>query len=366
MIRPRVIRTLLYKETLRYVHNWGALVVVVALIGLAALITLGGYTRFLPGQAGPEARRCRIWYSHASDAWVQALRRDPPPAGPEPVFALRDGRSGPPRVDGRWVAIDLFAPGEQPRGRAPVATWTAHFWHPEDAREAVLPYHTWLVDRTYRFLGKPPDLAEELRPVRSDRPDVLPLAVTGLVAFAIYLPAFNLFLTSTAEERERRVLLALLLAPVRPAELIASKAIFYALASLLVAATVVGLYRPAVLGEARFWLVAGLAACGYVAIGTVILSFVRRQATIGTASILYLMAVGVTITLAQVLPLFNALRLLLIENYLYRQLAQVIGGAPASLEGVAETFSLALLVGGWLVLATAVFSRRSRSISQAP
>jgi ABC-type Na+ efflux pump permease subunit len=133
--------------------------------------------------------------------------------------------------------------------------------------------------------------------------------MTGLVAFALYLPAFNLFLTSTAEERERGVLLALLLSPTRPAEILAAKAIFYTLASLLVSLIVVGLYRPALLGDPRLWLTIGPAAVGYVAIGTVVLCFVRRQTTIGTVSILYLMAVGVCITLAQVLPLFDFLRL---------------------------------------------------------
>jgi hypothetical protein len=365
MIRPRVIRTLLYKETLRYVHNWGALVVVVALIGLAALITLGGYARFLPGQARQEARSCRIRYGRESAAWAAALQQHAPPAGATPEFSLRDGRPGPPRVDRQWIAIDLFAPGEQVEGQKRVTTWTVRYWHPEDAPESVLPYHTWLVHQTDRFLGKQPELVEELREVRSGLPEVLPLAVTGLVVFAIYLPAFNLFLTSTAEERESRVLLALLLSPVRPVEMIAAKAIFYTLASLLVASIVAGLYRPALLGDARFWLIVGLAACGYVAIGTVILSFVRRQTTIGTASILYLMAVGVTITLAQILPLFNALRYLLIENYLYRQLAQVVRGAPASPEGNGELTGLALLVCGWMVIATLVFGRRTRAISQA-
>jgi hypothetical protein len=362
MLRPWIIRTLLVKEVLRYVHNWGALVVIFALIGLAALIALGGGSRFLPVPERRGVGNCLIRSRGEARAWADLLRRSRPPEGSRLEFGGFDRR---PRAGGRWITIDLVAPGEQFPGREPSASWTARVWYPEDRPEAVLPFQAWLVPLSDRFLGRRPELALELHGVASGVPDVLPLAMTGLVAFALYLPAFNLFITSTAEERERRVLLAVLLSPARPVEVLAAKAIFYTLASLLVAMTVVGLYRPALLADPRLWLLVGVGATGYVAIGTVVLSLVRRQTTIGTVSILYLMAVGACITLAEVLPLFYALRLLLIENYLYRQLAQVMIGAPTTPEGALELMSLIMVVVGWMVIATAVFGRRSRAIAQA-
>ena len=50
-----------------------------------------------------------------------------------------------------------------------------------------------------------------------------------------------------------------------------------------------GLYRPALLADTRLWLLVTLGSIGYVAIGTVVISVVRRQTTMGTVSILYLM-----------------------------------------------------------------------------
>jgi hypothetical protein len=154
IIRPRIIRTLLYKEVLRYVHNWGALVVVFALVGLAALIALGDSARFLPGQAPQSARNCRIWYGPASAGWAGSLRQQAPPEGGALEYRdRREGRTRPPRVDGRWIAIDLFAPGERPEGREPVATWTARTWYPEDEPGGVLPYQAWMARHTDAFLG---------------------------------------------------------------------------------------------------------------------------------------------------------------------------------------------------------------------
>lgn len=160
----------------------------------------------------------------------------------------------------------------------------------------MLTYQAWMTRLTDPFLDRRPELVQEVHALPStSKTEVLPLAMTGLVAFALYLPAFNLFVTSTAEGRGRRVMLALLLSPARPVEILAAKAIFYVLMSLLIASIVASLYRPALLGDARLWLLVGLGATGYVAIGTVVIRLVRRQTTIGTVSILSLMGVGVCI-----------------------------------------------------------------------
>ena len=68
------------------------------------------------------------------------------------------------------------------------------------------------------------------------------LGLSALVVFSLYLLSFNLFITSTGEEREKRVLLALALTPARPVEIVVAKAIFYSTASLILGMIVVSTY----------------------------------------------------------------------------------------------------------------------------
>src|SRR5688500_10013003 len=98
MIRPRVIRALLSKEALRCRHNWGSLIVVIALIGLAALISLGRGTRFLPGQAQAGARRCTVLHDRGSE-WAAHLQENPPAGDFEIQYVSFDARRGVPRID---------------------------------------------------------------------------------------------------------------------------------------------------------------------------------------------------------------------------------------------------------------------------
>src|SRR4029079_9435212 len=118
----------------------------------------------------------------------------------------------------------------------------------------------------------------------------VPLVITALTIFALYLLSFNLYLTSSGEEREKRVLLGLLLSPASPAEFILAKAIFYVSASLVVSLAVVAMYEPRLLARPLLWAAIMSGSLGYVAIGTVILAIVRRQTTISIVSMLYLIA----------------------------------------------------------------------------
>src|SRR5205823_3651273 len=93
------------------------------------------------------------------------------------------------------------------------------------------------------------------------------------------LLSFNLYVTSTGEEREKRVLLGLLMTPAAAVEVIAAKAIFYAAASLVICLAVVGMYQPRLLLNPYLW---GAAVCGsvaYVAIGAVAVWVFARRGT---------------------------------------------------------------------------------------
>src|SRR5439155_7109944 len=115
-----------------------------------------------------------------------------------------------------------------------------------------------------------------------------PLIITGLTIFALYLLSFNLYITSSGEEREKRVLLGLLLSPAAPAEFIIAKAIFYVTASLIVSMAVVSMYEPRLLSRPLLWCGVFSGSLAYIAIGTVVLTLVRRQTTLSIVSMLYL------------------------------------------------------------------------------
>jgi ABC-type Na+ efflux pump permease subunit len=247
----------------------------------------------------------------------------------------------------------------------PVSAYTARFWHLDNDAGSVLVFEDWLDQETARFVNREPILAIDRRDVRNPATDIVPLVITGLVAFALYLPAFNLFITSTGEEREKRLLLALLLTPARPLELVLAKAIFYALGSLAVSLVVVGLHDFSLVFDVRLIAAILLGSIGYVAIGTVLVSFIRRQTTLSTVSMLYLMGVGTVVSLAQSLQIFNVLRLFLIENFLYSLLQKILSGEPPSREQFAGLIALSVLVAIWLVVAVTIFSRRSKSIAQS-
>jgi|GEM_PF-4606586 len=360
MLRPRILRTLLYKEVLRYRYNWGLLVVVFALIALAALVSLGGENEMLTGQVPAGERKLRV-VCPTDSPWGEYLRQHLPPGDELQV----DFRTRLPASSRNLLAVELFAPGEAPAGEPPVTAHTVRFWHRDADASNLLVCQDWIERESAKYLGRQPAIEMQRTKVRSNKGEIVPLVITGLVAFALYLPAFNLFITSTGEEREKKQLLALLLSPVRPLEMVVSKAIFYAAGSLFVSLTVVALYKPALVIDPRLVLAVLFGSVGYVAIGTVLISYIRRQTTISTVSMLYLMGVGAVVSLAKVLPIFNLLRFLLIENYLYLLLQLVLTGEPPARHHYGELAGLAVVVTGWMIVAVVVFARRSKGIAQA-
>ena len=160
------------------------------------------------------------------------------------------------------------------------------------------------------------------------------------------------------------MLLGLLMTPAAAVEVIAAKAIFYAAASLVVCLAVVGMYQPRLLLNPYLW---GAAVCGsvaYVAIGTVVVSVVRRQTTINTVSMLYLIATSLVMILSQFLPLFTAFKMVLVENYLHGLMKRIVAG-----DGATRTvmgYMIALTVGTvcWAAVAVWVFARRGTTIAR--
>lgn len=370
MIRWRIIRTLLYKELLRYRYNWGMLMMIVALLSLAGLVSVAAGLNKLPGQFGASLEQCHVFYP--ADGWGQKwgrhLAQYPPATDSQVEFKELPRGMRRPKVPLAHLVIMLEPPPGTDEGTRPTGPWKVHYRLPETALVETLPFKDWISRETHRFLGVQPLLKEEMLQLAGDGTeaiaDKVPFVITALVAFGLYLLSFNFFITSTGEEREKRVLLGLLLSPANPQEVIAAKAIFYALASLVVGLAIVAMYYPPLLANPLLWSTLLLGSLGYVAIGTVVISIVRRQTTINIISTLYLVSTGIIILLSQFLPLFVVLRVILLEDYLYRQLRWLLTdqGKPLALLNQAV---LAVIVLVWVVVSVYIFNKRSTAIAQA-
>jgi hypothetical protein len=362
-----IIRTLLYKEYLRYRYNWGLLVVVAALLALSGLVAVGDRMHRLPGQAAAALRVCMIFHDGGPRAqeWVRHLQEHPPTFEHDVRFDARWPNFI--RLAPDYMAITLEAPTNGSASAAEEA-WKAHYWHSDEAASGVMPYRDWLARETRAFLGARPRFEEDAKQsgvMPGGEPlERVPLIVTALAIFALYLLSFNLYITSTGEEREKRQLLGLLLSPASPLEVIVAKAIFYAVSSLAVSAAVIAMYRPALLGNLYIWLTIVSGSVGYVAIGTVVISIVRRQTTISTISMLYLISTSIIMFLSQFLPPFGLLKYFLMEDYLYRQMKQLIAGEPTYWLKYNQA-ALTVTVIVWAVIAVYIFAKQGMAISRS-
>jgi hypothetical protein len=377
MLRWPIIRTLLYKEILRYRYNWGLVVMAVALLALAALISVSARLGKLPGQEGPALDWCRIYYTSAGNSQtaklVDHLVNHTTPPGEVRTVNLAP-RTNPPTPE-EFVS---FAPNtillliDPPSEREPPSrgggVWTGRFLHyGSEPPPAMAAYRAWFLRETQRFLNSQPRVEEELHgrkpPSGIEVTDRIPLIETALILFALYLMAFNIYLTSTGEERDKRILLALLLTPARPGEIIAAKGIFYGSGSLILAVAILAMCHPAYLTVAAFWPAVTLGAFAYLAIATVLLSLIRRQTTITTVSMLYLIGTTVIMILGDILPPFLVLRFMLIEHYLHTLIYQIMSNQRGYYFGV-NLLALMFLTFVWSGIAVFMFSRKGIAISQ--
>lgn len=372
MFRWYIIRTLIVKEILRYRYNWGLLVVVFALLALSGLVALGSKFQSLPGQGAAAVNTCYVFSQKddVSKQWVAHLREHPPQFPHNTVFLELD-RPDLARVS--FVRIgtmnaELVPPPAPANATANPEGWTIRYWHGDTDSPGILPYREWLSRESQAYLHASPRLNEETNkgtvPIGTEALERLPIIVASLALFALYLLSFNLFITSTGEEREKRVLLALMLSPASPQEVLAAKAIFYAASSLIVSLAVVGMYSPVLLLRPMLWLTVIFGSVGYVAIGTVVLSIVRRQTTINTLSMLYLIVTSIIMMLSQFLPPFGLLKLLLIENYLYAQMKRVVADQQHVWLQLNQA-ALGVIVLVWCLVALRVFRRHATSIARA-
>lgn len=368
-MRWPILKTLLWKEALRFRYNRGLMVMVGAVLALAGLVSISARLGQLPGQQTRRITTCLLLYDAnqpVAVAWLSAIKSGAmpdylPPLSEVNILAgdqARWRRGDRYLLPDDWMGVEMLAPA----AGAAEQSYRVRFWYQREAAAEVIPYRLWITQATHRHLGHH-NFAEESdhttrAAVRDVTPeDRVPLIVTALVIFSFYLLSFNIYITTTGEERERKALLAVMLTPARPSEVIGAKVIFYAAASLLLSLAVVALFRPRLLAEPLLWSTVVVGSVTYVAIGTVVLCVVRRQTTIATVSMMYLIFTAIVMFLSVFLLPFYAVRVMLIENYLYRQLQAIIAEKGNPLAGIDQPIMIGIMLL-WLLVAMRVFARR--------
>lgn len=369
-MRWPILRTLLWKEALRFRYNWGLLVMLAGVLAIAALISLGNRMGDIPGSSNRVIKAVILNLASDNDAerkWLQQLEEQPPEWFTEknriPILRGTDPEAG--RQRGLMYPADYLIVTLQVRPGS-ANGYRARYEYPLQSQQEALLYRGWINSTTQKLRGQPG--VEERLPTftasqLSESEDRTAKIITALVIFAFYLLSFNLYITSTAEEREKKVLLALMLTPARASEIIGAKVIFYSLFSLLITAGVIALFDASLLLRPLLWSTILCGSVCYVCIGTVVLCIIRRQSTINTVSMMYLIVTALVISLSVFLFPFMVLRFMMIENYLFHQLEYIIAGKPNPVARLYQPLMAGITVC-WFVLAVFIFSKRGVAVGQ--
>jgi hypothetical protein len=351
-MRLYILRALLLKEIHRHLANRGGLALGLLLVVAALLLSV-----FNPGAGGADAgggglvdgvHRCVIHYD-LEDDFVADLRASvPPDLRPQVAFEHIRSRNAdglvtyPPGtgaiqirrhvVDGRTVRRTFWVwhPPGSPASMAPYEAW---FWRAardaaqNEAAEALRAAGVdpaqlaapdpgtddlWAVRDSFRQLDEqvarltagtpaPPIPQVEIRRdgLGAKELDLRSAIATGMVVFALYFACVYLLPTLNCEERERGVLLAQALSPASPTEILAAKFLFYPLLGIALAATLAGIYKPAVLSTLFFWLALLAMAAGFLGIGMTVSTLAKTQRAAFMGSMCYLMSVALILFICQ-------------------------------------------------------------------
>jgi hypothetical protein len=351
MPRWYILRVLAKKEVLRYRYNWGLLVLVFALLALSFLLSVSSRMSILPGQAD-SIRNCAILFQSDSpfaSQWAGYLQSQEPPLGKSIMILPTSSNNLKARRDAVWV--ELPATDASPL--------LVRYGYYDGGVVGLLTCRDWFTTQSSKYLKASPQMIEQSSQAASR--DTTPFIFTGILVFTLYILAFNLFVTSTGEEREKKILLALLLSPASSSELMLAKSIFYCGASFFVSGLIVLMYKPILLLQPLLWATVLMGALGYLSVGIIALSLIRRQTTLSTVSILYMLITTVITFLGSFQPLFFMLKYFFLEDYIYRQFFQLFSN------GVFPAWWLvpqAILTVGWMFVALVLFRRRGIAVSQ--
>lgn len=367
-LRPRILRTLLYKELLSHRGNRGGLALALLLVVAAMLVAFFGKQQTPAGGLIGGVQHCFLDYWE-DGPWVDHLRHHVP-AHLESQIVFR--RIGVELGEGRQLlyppgtgAIQIRTVGAETGGPG----YKVWFWQPGADGGGLAPYEAWFWKETRAFLQDQAAAAltglgaattlphiEEERATLAGGLDSRSLIVTALVFFAVFFVCVYLLSSLTCEERERGVLLAQALSPATLGEILAAKFLFYPLAALALAGLLTGILSPPVLARPFFWLTVAVASVGSLGIGLTIASLARTQRAASMGALCYMMAVTMLLFLCQQTGI-PGVSYLALEYHCPRILQAVAAGTVNWLHGV-HLATAAVLAAGWGVLATALFCRQ--------
>ena len=343
-MRLYILRALLMKEVHRHLANRGGLALGFLLIVAALLLSVFNPGVGAGGTGGGSlvggVHRCMIEYADETP-FVRDLQENvPADLKPHVIFRKRP----PGDIDG----LVTYPPGT---GAIQIRTRTANgrpvykfwIWHPPGDPGAMAPYENWFwraardalqrqAAERLRSAGldpgqltSPDPETDDLWAVRDSfrqldeqvarltggttstplpaieikrdglgakELDLRSAIATGMVVFALYFACVYLLPTLNCEERERGVLLAQALSPASPAEILTAKFLFYPVLGTVLAATLAGIYKPAVLSTLFFWLALAAMSAGFLGIGMTVATLAKTQRSAFMGSMCYLMSVS--------------------------------------------------------------------------
>lgn len=339
-MRFYIIRALLLKEVHRHAANRGGLALAFLLVVAALLLSVFNPGIGAGGTGGGSlvggVHRCMIEYADDTPFIEQLKGSVPDDLKPHMMFRRRP----PGDIEG---AIN-YPPGTgaiQIRTRTTNGLITYKFWvwHPPGDPGAMAPYEQWFwrairdafqeqaaerlraagadparlaapdpgsddlwaVRDSFRQLDEQvnqatgrrlPGIEIERSGLGAKELDLRSAIATGMVVFALYFSCVYLLPTLTCEERERGVLLAQALSPASPTEILTAKFLFYPVLGIVLAATLAGIYKPAVLSTLFFWLSLIAMAAGFLGIGMTVATLAKTQRAAFMGSMCYLLSVS--------------------------------------------------------------------------
>ncbi len=413
-MRFYVLRALLGKEVRRHFANRGGLALAALLVVAALLLSVfnpKAQGLAPPGTAPADAgaagglvggvHTCIIQFPDESLPLARHLRANKPndlriSFAPFPtdgsLITLPPGTGSiqirPHKVDGRDVLLfQIWYPTD-----AADKMWAYEQWFLKEARrglqkeaaaklkaagvdEKKLPDpklrddDLWAVNESFRSLNAQVELLApnggSLLPVveieRKEQVGAPPLdfrsaIATAMVVFSLYFTCVYLLPTLTCEERERGVLLAQALSPASPVEILTAKFLFYPTLGIGLAATLAGIYRPAVLTTPFFWLALVSVSGGFLGIGMTIATLAKTQRAAFMGSMCYLMSVALILFICQQNGI-PGLPMLAVEYHGPRVLHAAVTGSVAFEHWLHLAGSFGLAVG-WVLAAGYLFRKR--------
>ncbi|MGE3803084.1 MAG: ABC transporter permease [Gemmataceae bacterium] len=413
-MRFRIIRILWLKEAWRHLADRGAIVLSFLLVGAALLVSIFARDSQEPTQLLGAVQLCYLDYWEGGPGnrpeWIEHLRRNRPTSGPPLNVRFRHWTQGMRDQNGRLAyqaaagAIQVRVEGTDAAGRPRYRIWV---WYPGEDPVVMKPYVDWFWRETVRYFrakSQPVEILTELSPgfypkessliqvkpepgtrdksrivywegngtsVFAGMPppvemeyqssmleghgDMRTWFITALIFFPLWMFSVYLLPALTCEERERGVLLAQVLSPVRPIEIVAAKFFFYPPFGMALGALIAGISNPAVLTRPFFWGSVIVTAIGMTGLGMIIASLAKTQRRASLGAMLYLMVVALIMfmSLQFGVPL---VKYLVLEFYVPRILhaALVNNMAPHRV----DLLLAAILSFFWVFVAAYLFRRR--------